>query len=402
MRYLPLPSDRHNRRSGQPSRSCVANKVLSYVYVRTLVLAGVLVSGPVEGGDESSILETPVQPAGEIDLIFQGQVELALDEKAPAIGSVDWMSVSPDSSLLLVDQVGQAAHEFSLVDGRYIRSFGSKGAGPGEYTPPIAISIDHPRGFVYLLHTAGIIRYDRLGSYLDQWTGYDDTRALTGREGELFVLGRERDLTVSRLDPKTWEMSYHTPVSTDRERFLAARMGRYYHMCYSTSRHRLYYLGINDYHVKEIDATTGEITRRFGFRPEGFTPLPERFHDVGTGSRELIQEVMSSGTTFLGSMVLFQDRYLLVSHWPTLASHRAWGQEWTIYDLEGAPTIKVYGLTPDAEQRIRLLANHLPWNCIAAWEDRLCIWRSPPEEESEISNGTIELYGITLASGRGG
>lgn len=393
MRYLPTASDRHNRRLGQPSRSCVANKVLSYV--QTLVLAWVLVSGPVEGVDESSILETPVQPAGEIGLIFQGQVELALDEEAPAIGSVAWMSVSPDSSLLLVDGVGDAAHEFSLLDGRYIRSFGRKGAGPGEYTPPIAISID-PTGFVYLLHTAGIIRYDRLGNYLDQWTGYDDTRVLTGREGELFVLGRERDMTVSRLDPATWEMSYHTPVSTDREQFLTARMGRYYHLCYSTSRHRLYYLGVNDYHVKEIDATTGEITRRFGFRPEGFTPLPGRFHDVGTGTRELMTELMSSGMTLLMRMTLFQDRYLLVRH--------ATDPGWAIYDLEGegASTIKVYGLTPDSEERFRSLAVHVPWNRIAAWEDRLCIWRPPSEEESEISNGTIELYGIDLASGQGG
>ena len=394
MRYLPLPSDRHNRRLGRPSRSCVANKVLSYV--RTLVLAWVLVSGPVEGVDESSILETPVQPAGEIGLIFQGQVELALDEEAPAIGSVDWMSVSPDSSLLLVDGVGQAAHEFSLLDGRYIRSFGRKGAGPGEYTPPIAISIDPPNGFVYLLHTAGVIRYDRLGNYLDQWTGYDDTRVLTGREGELFVLGRERDMTVSRLDPATWKMSYHTPVSTDRDRFLAARLGLFYHLCYSSSRHRLYYLGVNEYHVKEIDATTGEIKGRFGLRPKGFAPLPERFHDVGTGTRELMQELMSSGMTLLKSMTLFQDRYLLVLH--------GTAQGWAIYDLEGggASTIKVYGLAPDAEERIRPLATHTPWNRIAAWEDRLCIWRPPSEEESEISNGTIELYGMSLASERGG
>ena len=391
MRYLPLPSDRHKRRSGQPSRSCVANRVLSYV--RTLVLAWVLVSGPVEGGDESSIRETPVQPAGEIGLIFQGQVDLALDEKTPTIGSVSWMRVSPDSSLLLIDRVGQAAHEFSLLDGRYLRSFGREGAGPGEYTSPITISMD-PTGNVYLLHSKGVIRYDRPGNYLDQWTGFDDSRALTGREGELFVLGREGDMKVSRLDPATWEMSYHTPVSTDRERFLTARMGRFYHLCYSTSRHRLYYLGVNDYQVKEIDATTGEITRRFGFRPEGFTPLPERFHDVGTGSRELIQEVMSSGITLLKSMTLFQDRYLLVSH--------ATDQGWAIYDLEGASPIKVYGLTPDSEERIRPMASYTPWNSIAAWEDRLCIWKSPPEEKSEISNGTIELYGITVASGQGG
>ena len=396
MGYLCLArtTDRH-RRSVQPSRSCVANKVLSCV--RTLVLAGVLVSVPVEGGDEPSIPETPVQPAGEIGLIFQGQVELALDERTPTIGSVSWMRVSPDSSLLLVDRVGQEAHEFSLLDGRYIRSFGRKGAGPGEYTSPITISVD-PTGFVYLLHSAGVIRYDRLGNYLDQWTGYDDSRALTGREGELFVLGREGDMKVSRLDPATWEMSYHTPVSTDRERFLTARMGRFYHLCYSTSRHRLYYLGVNDYHVKEIDATTGEITRRFGFRPKGFTPLPERFHDVGTGSRELIQEVMSSGITFLKSMTLFQDRFLLVSHHALVSNHH----EWAIYDLEGASTIKVYGLTPDAEERMRLLANRMSWNSIAAWEERLCIWKSPPEEESETSNGTIELYGITLTSGHGG
>ena len=205
-------------------------------------------------------------------------------------------------------------------------------------------------------------------------------------------------MKVSRLDPATWEMSYHTAVSTDRERFLTARMGRFYHLCYSTSRHRLYYLGVNDYHVKEIDATTGEITRRFGFRPEGFTPLPERFHDVGTGSRELIQEVMSSGITFLKSMTLFQDRFLLVSHLALVSDHH----EWAIYDLEGASTIKVYGLAPDAEERMRLLANRMSWNSIAAWEEGLCIWKSPLEEESETSNGTIELYGITLASGHGG
>ena len=92
--------------------------------------------------DESSIPKVPVEYVGEMGLELKRTVELAFDEAVPGIGRIGWMGITPDSSLLLTDLISRRAHEFSLNDGQYIRSFGRTGKGPGEYGSSRAMAMD--------------------------------------------------------------------------------------------------------------------------------------------------------------------------------------------------------------------------------------------------------------------
>ncbi len=270
----------------------------------------------LEDLEEASIPQVQVEYAGEIGLELKRTVELIFDENTPGIGRVNWIGITPDSSLLLTDGTAQQAHEFNLRDGSYIRPFGRKGRGPGEYTYAENMTVD-PKGQIYLFDGHQVLRYDRQGHYLDMAEFIGGSRVLAGRDGELFFLGVNMGniMELQRRDPVTWEMVYRIPLSTERQSFVSRRMRGIAQVCYSTALHRLYYLGPNDYMVKEIDATTGEITRQFGRRPKEFVPLPESYHDIGRGSFEDMQQLQIST---IGSMTLLKDQYLVISYdYPT-------------------------------------------------------------------------------------
>lgn len=371
-------------------------------YTRTLMVAG-LINTPTawadlwnsipnpfefnrkEGVDLGAIPEISLKWAGEIDLAFHSRIELDFGKKIPGLGLLNGMVVSPEGRLMVVDIISETVIEFSLVDGRYIRSFGRKGNGPGEYDTPNSITIDS-NGLVYLSDHFGIIRYDHLGNYLNKWNELGISRVLAGQENELFMMKMGRVMKVFRLDPNTWEIIYRIPVSTEKEQFFSSNMGLYFHLCYSATKKRLYYIGINDYQVIEIDANSGIILRRFGLRPEGFTSLPSRFHD--TQAIEFFEEI-NSEITSVRSMTLLGDRYLFISH---DANRPPYKLTWAIYDLDASSLIKVYDLSPNAKKSVQELAVYTPWNSITAWGDELYIWRPPSNQNSETSNGFVEVY----------
>ncbi len=339
--------------------------------------------------DETNISQTPVEYVGEVDVIFQQQIELAFDEDSPGIGRVRWLSFSPEGTLLITDSIGDQAHEFSRTDGHYIRSFGQQGRGPGEYGSPRNMAIDS-HGRLYILDkTFGqIVRYDRQGQYIDGTRSFKGSRLLIGRAGEVFLLKTNpmKIMEIQSLDPTTWEPLYRTPLSTDEQQFVSFRMNAFAQVRYSPARHRLYYLGPNDYLVKEIDADTGQIIRQFGLRPEGFVSLPERYHSIGRGSSE---GMYGLEMTTLKNMTLIDDRYLFVSH--QVARDAQW---WILYDLTSSSNMETY--TFDRAKVESLVSNMAPWNSVAAWQGHLYIWREPSSERAEISNGTVETYTLSF------
>ena len=349
--------------------------------------------------DESSIPQVPVEYAGQVELVQYDQLDLALDEETPGIGRVYWMGFSPEGTLFLTDGVGHKALEFSLKEGRYIRSFGRRGKGPGEYYSARNMAVD-PQGQVYIIDPTGgqIIRYNRQGEYLDRTTSLRTPRVKTGIGGELFVLkvNSLKILEMQNVDPETYEVLYRTPLSTDKQRFISYRMSSIAHLCYNATLHRLYYLGPNDYLVKEIDAETGTIVRQFGHRPEGFVPLPESYHNIGEGSLQDMRELEMSE---LASMVLVQNRYLYVCYVHPGSAAFANRTKGIIYDLKAPDPIRAYafkfpsGGTPLPGGGVAYTS---PGDAIAAWQDRLYLWKPPLAEAAETSNGTVEIYELSF------
>ena len=385
-----------------------------FKYIRILFIAVALAvcgdSEPVEAGlwdylkqyyqalqqgelDEESIPEMPMEYAGEIGLELQDKIELVFDEETPGIGEVQWMGITPEGTLLLTDDIAHQAHEFNLRDNSYIRSFGRSGRGPGEYMSADNMALD-PQGRVYLLDsTRGqVLRYDRQGRFLDRTKFIRGSRVLAGRDGQLFFLGVNLRyiMELQRRDPATWKVEYRTPLSTGTQNFVSYRMTTFAKLCYNTALHVLYYLGPNDYMVKEIDAATGEITGQFGRRPKGFVVLPERYHDIGRGSLDNMNQLQIST---VGSMTLLENQYLVIAY--QHAGSPVW--EWVVYNLNSSGRIDIYDFDEDTEKLLQPFSrDRAPMRAITAWKDRLYIWRPPPEGKLETSNGTVEIYALTF------
>ena len=380
--------------------------------------------------DETSIPEVPVEYAGEIGLTFQGQVELAFDEETPAIGQMRWMGITPDDSLVLSDLISGEAYEFSLDDGHYVRSFGRKGEGPGEYLGASSLAVD-PKGYVYVHDVVGgqVLRYDRQGNSLDKMRWVGAGKIIWGRAGDLFLLG-ENPNNIFQLEKRiiddSWTVRYITPLSTKKQGFLACRMSLFAQVSYNSVLNHLYYLGPNDDKVKEIEAESGKISRQFGLfvsqpvlkeyrvdpdskvletiyspnrQQPSYVPLPDSHSDIGCGSREDMKALRISQVM---AMMLLADRYLLVFH-----SHPSQPRiSRVVYDLKGGDGIKAYSFDEESSSVFTYLKGYLDeenytvgiasGTQMAAWQDRIYVYQSPLPKEAELSNGVIRVYTLSM------
>jgi len=374
--------------------------------------------------DEKSIAQTPVEYAGEIGLELKRTVELLFDEATPGIGKIEWMGITPDSSLLLTDRISREAHEFSLNSGRYIRSFGRQGKGPGEYGNADHLAFDS-KGSIYIYDSIynQILHYDRQGQYLDRkmlWISGTDL--LVNREDEFILMEKKYGLfmQIRQITGLNGEEKYTLPLFSKKEEVITCFTSDPAQLCYNATSNHLYYLEVNDYMVKEIDASTGEVIRRFGIlvpsynalklekqAPSNFVFLPEKYHGLDCGSLD-IGELTSLINDIGGatSMELLDDRYLLVSHsLPDVKSISVW----TLYDLNpsGSPTtaIKAYSLNSIAYQALNgtkknpqgaVVQTSSIGGRIASWQNQLYVYKPPSVERADISNGVVEIYGLTM------
>ena len=376
-----------------------------------------------EEWDEESIPQAPVEYAGEIGLELKRTVELVFDTEAPGIGEIGWMGITPDSSLLLTDRVSHEAHEFSLNDGQYIRSFGRRGKGPGEYGVAERMVLDS-KGSIYIQDSIynQLLRYNRQGQYLDHkmhWTSSVDV--LVNREDEFLLMEKKYGLfmQIRRITGLNGEIKYTLPLFSKKEEIITCFMSESAQQRYNAISDHLYYLEINDYMVKEINASTGEILRRFGILvpsynalnlekqvSSNFVFLPEKYHDLDCGSLDfgeltsLIEEIGQAT-----SMNLLEDRYLLISHsLPDVRSINVW----TLYDLTslGSSTvIKAYSLNGVAYQSLNgtkkdpqgaVVETSSIGGRITSWQNQLYVYKPPSVERAEISNGMVEIYELAM------
>ncbi|MDE2887281.1 MAG: hypothetical protein OXR72_03645 [Gemmatimonadota bacterium] len=374
--------------------------------VRVFWIAGALIVGTIAGcggdrvlegvSDDERIPEKQLRYAGKVALELRETFEFGFDQDTPVIGRVDWMGISPEGTLMVTDFESDQAHEINYRDNKYIRSFGRPGRGPGEHWSAESMSID-PVGRVYLLDgvQGQIHRYDRKGRFLDRTESIGVSKIHADRKGEVFSLRVDPTsliMELQRRDPATWGVLSSTPLSNRKQSFVSIRMRKFARLCYNASLQVFYYLGPNDYMVKEIDAVTGEITAKFGRRPNGFVALPDRYHDIGRGTYEDLQEVR---ITLVGSMTLVEDRYLFVSYDHPESPVR----EWVVYMVNPSGPFDVFDLDEEWSLRLQFSGGHgrVRMGAITAAQESIYIWRPPHYNEvAENSNGTLEKYAVVL------
>ena len=240
---------------------------LGVTYVRGFI-SGYVHSAFVEDLDEKQILQVPVEYAGDVGVDLKRTVELAFDEETPGIGEIEWMGITPDHSLLLTDQVSGEAHEFSLNDGRHIRSFGRRGKGPGEYGSATAMAMDSTGDIYTQDKTYGqLLHYNRQGQYLDdkmRWIA--NVGLLVDRDDALLLLEENYGgfLQIRKIRGLNGKVEYTLSLFRKKDRFISSFLSPPALVCYNATLDRVYYLEANNYMVKEIDAATGKILRQFG------------------------------------------------------------------------------------------------------------------------------------------
>lgn len=368
------------------------------------LIAGALIVGTIAGcggdrvlegvPDDERIPERPLRYAGKVALELRETIELVFNEDKPEIGYVGWMGISPEGTLMVTDWDNHQAHEINYRDNRYIRSFGRKGRGPGEHLSAHQMTID-PERRVYLVDPARgqVLRYDRTGRYLDRTEAIGVTKIHAGPEGGMFILRVNSSLflELQRRDPATLGVLGSTPLSNQNQSFVSFRMRGMAHLSYNASMQVFYYLGPNDYMVKEIDAITGEITAKFGRRPTGFVALPDRFHDIGSGT---VDDLRQLDITSVGSMTLVEDRYLFVS----FNNPGTIMNEWVVYMINPSGPFDVFDLDDVTITSLEPFRDHsgVPMQAITSARESVFIYRPPRRAIADKSIGTIEIYAVTL------
>ena len=372
--------------------------------MRVFLITGALMVGIIAGcggdrvlegiPDEESIPERPLRYAGKAALELREAFELMFDEDMPGIGRVEWMGFSSEGTLMVTDRVSHQAHEINYRDRKYIRSFGRTGRGPGEHLSVYDLTMD-PEGRVYLLDGVGgqVLRYGREGRFLDRTQAIGVSKIHAGRKGELFFLQVNSSLIMElqRRDPTTWGVLSRTPLSDSKQSFVSYRVRPFARLCYNASLQVFYYLGPNDYMVKEIDAVTGEITAKFGRRPKGYVALPDRYHHIGRGTPDELRQLH---ITLVESMTLVADQYLFVSYY-----HPESGMsDWVVYMIKPSGRYDVFDLDDVTSVFLQRFPDHdgVPMGAIAAAQEFVYIWRPPRVEVADQYIGTIEKYAVTL------
>lgn len=376
----------------------------SIVPMPVFLIAGALIAGTIAGcggdrvlegiPDDERIPERPLRYAGKVALELRETIELVFNEDKPEIGYVGWMGISPEGTLMVTDWDNHQAHEINYRDNKYIRSFGRTGRDHGEHLSAHQMTID-PERRVYLVDPARgqVLRYDRTGRYLDRTEAIGVSKIHAGPEGGMFILRVNSSLflELQRRDPATLGVLGSTPLSNQNQSFVSFRMRGMAHLSYNASMQTFYYLGPNDYMVKEIDAITGEITAQFGRRPRGFVALPDRFHDIGRGT---VDDLRQLDITSVGSMTLVEDQYLFVS----FNNPGTMMNEWVVYMINPSGPFDVFDLDDVTITSLEPFRDHsgVPMQAITSARESVFIYRPPRRAIADRSIGTIEIYAVSL------
>ena len=283
------------------------------------------------------------------------------------------------------------------------------------------------KGDVYIMDPiyGQLLHYNRQGQYLDEkmsWIGCSGL--LIDRDDALIVMESKHGGSIMQIQNITGlnrAVEHTIPLSSKADQIISCRLRNPAQLCYNPTQNRLYYLEANDYMVKEIDASTGDILRQFGAlvpsynvftlekqEPPDFKFLPREYHglDCGAIGRDDFFPIMR-GINRATSMVLIEDRYLLISH---NSPERSWSpNEWTLYDLlpsasselieayslNGAAYQSLDGIKKKDSQRTVVEASRIDGR-ITSWESQIYVYKPPSIEAAAESNGTVDIYALSV------
>ena len=295
--------------------------------------------------------------------------------------------LSPDSHLL------RAVYEFSHA-GKYLRTIGefSRGESFEDSTYPERVWVDYEGNiYVYESNRGNIEMYNSKGELIGKLTqdilGFT-TDVQLDRDGNLLQLANDNGIVrLNKFAKADFNLIYSTELSTPETNTIVYPLGLFFGFCYHNND-RIFYLLPTDHKIKEIDAQDGQILREFGTVPPNYRPLKSKYYNQGIVPPEQFDVIMQEITLVWNNIYLLKNRYLLVAHAKPFEGS-TWSDEhpsWLLYDIqskgEGVCPLNDSFLTRDKVYASR--GDYL-YACVA-----------PSEEESEYSNGHIEIFSIEV------
>ena len=134
-------------------------------------------------------------------LVLLDSVTLA-ESDSLYVGLPAWIHAAPDGTYLIPDPQTAAVYHFA-GDGRYVKRFGRRGKGPGEFSSPGRIALDDSLVYVSDEGLLEVFNY-RTGEYVRQLrTGKVWINSLTAKNGRVFfdAVDRVRRSTVAAVGP---------------------------------------------------------------------------------------------------------------------------------------------------------------------------------------------------------
>ncbi len=413
------------------------------------LIAGLVLIG--EAGSQENVLFWPanlkhipkrsvVQDDRRLHLRLEKVIRLKLDEHTPVLDSVlkgQW--ALGDSTFFFISG---ALYEFDQT-GTYVRTIGRRGKGPGEYQNPTHVSVD-AEGRIYVVADPFLLHvYDRTGRHLHTYKDQAVRRLFFDTQGNLVQLIEDwfeapsawkdrfaRFIPGVRHSPifvgltkrnRQGKPLYRLAISTDETVDVLSYMLSRISLCYSETKDRLYYVEPWDYKIKVIDAHRGQIVEQFG-------PEPEYYHSMRREVDFPIYEPRDSdelyeakfNASFTEELHLLDEKYVLYVYRPGKSAlegvfgtkrKEVRGGVCLAYDISSGDTIRVFQMMkeslddwrlyhPDSEERGGINTGGTrrgssPTNVIARGE-YLYIYKPPPENIMETSNGRVEVFTVSV------
>ena len=122
-------------------------------FVSLLFLVSLLASC---GGEQTDTAEPVAEPETVRELVFVDSIGVELGDSNYVFGSIESSSHSVDGNILILDRPACCTREYT-PEGEFVRSFGRRGTGPGEFVNPLSMTrLSDGRIAVMDLQTGGI------------------------------------------------------------------------------------------------------------------------------------------------------------------------------------------------------------------------------------------------------
>ena len=140
--------------------------------------------------DAGSSLLLKFTPEGKkLQEIDVGEVAKGSDCAFPTLCGTTDVTFGPNGRLFISDGYGNARILEYTADGKRVKTWGSKGTGPGQFQIPHGIAFDGNTLYVADRTNARVQRFDLDGKYLGEWTHLGRPFALKIEGAALWVAG---------------------------------------------------------------------------------------------------------------------------------------------------------------------------------------------------------------------